>query len=82
MLCGFHRSLATSPSHRHTRTAYELCFPGAVTGSTEINCPHCGDLLTVTVNDPMGQESYQCSECDGTFEVDWGEGQVRFVPQS
>jgi hypothetical protein len=21
---------------------YELCFPGAVTGSTEIDCPHCG----------------------------------------
>ena len=33
---------------------YELCFSRAVTGSTEINCPHCGELLTVRVNDPMG----------------------------
>jgi hypothetical protein len=23
--------------------AYELCFPGAVTGAAEINCPHCGE---------------------------------------
>ena len=23
---------------------YELCFPGAVTGSTEVECPHCGEL--------------------------------------
>ncbi len=57
---------------------YEFCFPAAITGSTEINCPHCGELLTVRVNDPMGEESYQCSECSGAFEVDWGEGQVRY----
>ena len=37
---------------------YELCFPGAVTGSTEINCPHCGELLTVPDDEPMGDESY------------------------
>ena len=60
---------------------YELCFPGSVTGSTEINCPHCGELLTVPVNDPMAQESYQCTECSGAFEVDWGEGQVRYDAQ-
>ena len=41
---------------------YELCFPGAVTGSTEVEFPHCGELLTVRVNDPMGEESYQCCE--------------------
>ena len=40
---------------------YELCFPEAVTGSTEINCPHCSEVLTVSVEDPMGTESYQCS---------------------
>ena len=45
--------------------AYELCFPGAVTGSTEINGPHCDELLTVRVNDPTGEESYQCTECSG-----------------
>jgi len=53
---------------------YELCFPGAVTGSTEINCPHCSELITVPVDDPMGDQSYQCSECSGAFNVDWGEG--------
>jgi len=29
---------------------YELCFPGAVTSPTEINCPHRDELLTVAVN--------------------------------
>ena len=57
---------------------YELCFPGAVAGSTEINCPHCGELLTVPVNDPMGDQSYQCSECSGAFEVDWRDGTVTY----
>ena len=52
---------------------YELCFPGAVTGSTEVECPHCGELLTVPVNDPMVEESYQCGECGGVFDVDRGD---------
>jgi hypothetical protein len=33
---------------------------------------------TVPVNDPMGEEVYQCGECVGTFEVNWSEGQVRY----
>ena len=57
---------------------YEICFPGAMTGATEIDCPHCNNLLTVPVNDPMGEESYQCCECGGEFEVNWGEGQLRY----
>jgi DNA-directed RNA polymerase subunit RPC12/RpoP len=63
------------------KNSAEPCFSGAVTGETEINCPHCGDLLTVTVNDPMGEESYQCGECSGAFEVDWAEGQVSYDAQ-
>ena len=31
----------------HDIITYEPCFPGAVTGSTEVECPHCGELLTV-----------------------------------
>ncbi len=57
---------------------YELCFPGAITGETDIDCPYCSQLLTVPVEDPMGQQDYQCAECNGTFEVNWGEGQVRY----
>ena len=60
---------------------YELCFPGAVTGSTEVECPHCGELLTVNVDDPMGEQSYQCCECGGGFDVDWGEETMSFVPR-
>ena len=55
---------------------YELCFPGGLTGETEIACPHCNTLLTVSVNDPNGQESYQCCECQKGFMVDWASGQI------
>jgi len=58
----------------HDLINYELCFPGAVTGSTEVECPHCGELLTVSVDDPMDEESFQCCECGGGFDVEWGEG--------
>ena len=61
---------------------YELCVPGAVTGSTEVECPHCGELLTVPVDAPMGRDTFQCCECAGGFDVDWGEGVVRFSPKA
>lgn len=28
-------------------------------------------------NQGMGEELYQCCECGGGFDVDWGEGVVR-----
>jgi hypothetical protein len=31
--------------------AYELCFPGGLTGETEISCQRCDALLTVPVDD-------------------------------
>ena len=34
---------------------YDLCFPGAVTGSTEVECPHSEELLAVHVDGPMGK---------------------------
>ena len=55
---------------------YELCFPGSLTGETEISCPHCNTLLTVPVNDPNGEESYQCCKCQKGFMVDWASGQT------
>jgi len=59
---------------------YELCFPGAVTGSTDVECPHCGEVLTVPVDHPMGQDTFQCGQCGCNFDVDWGESVVRFSP--
>ncbi len=50
---------------------YELCFPGGVSGRAEVHCPHCRVLLTVPVEDPMGQQEYECSQCEGGLEVDW-----------
>ena len=52
-------------------------------GDRKLSTPrtHCDELLTIRVNDPMGEEVYQCAECAGTFEVNWGEGQVRYQPE-
>ena len=55
---------------------YEFCFPGGLTGETEIRCPLCKTLLTVPVNDPLGEESYQCCKCHKGFVVNWASGQV------
>jgi hypothetical protein len=55
---------------------YEFCFPGGLTGETEISCPLCKTLLTVPVNDPLGEESYLCCQCQKGFVVDWANGQV------
>ena len=49
---------------------YELCFPGGITGETEIGCPHCNTLLTVPVSDTNSQESYQCCNCQKSFMAD------------
>lgn len=49
---------------------FELCFPGAVTGKAEVNCPHCDALLTMEVDDPMGTYSLECVLCGGEFDFD------------
>jgi len=54
----------------------ELLFPGSISGSTEVECPHCHTMLTVPVHDPMGTGSYRCCQCDQEFTVDWGDGTV------
>jgi uncharacterized C2H2 Zn-finger protein len=51
---------------------YEICFPGAVSGEAEVNCPKCGVVLTVPVDDPMGSQTYRCGSCDTVFTVNWG----------
>lgn len=62
-------------------TMYELCFPGAVTGSTEITCPHCDELLTMDVGDPMGTYELSCCQCGGEFTVDLMEGTIEWSPE-
>lgn len=60
-------------------STYELCFPGAVTGSAEVQCPHCGEVLTAPVDDPMGVEIFRCCECDAFFSVNWGRERVSLI---
>lgn len=51
---------------------YELCFPGAISGEADVECPHCGTMLTVTVDDPLGSAVYTCPRCETAFKVNWG----------
>ena len=30
----------------------------------------------------QGQDTFQCCECGGEFDVDWGEGVVRYEPRA
>ena len=53
---------------------YELCFPGAVSGEAEVNCPKCGVMLTVSVDDPMRSQTYRCGSCNTVFKVNWAAG--------
>ncbi len=57
---------------------YELCYPGAVTGQTEMYCPYCETELTVEVADPMGVDQFQCAQCEGLFEIDFGQGLIHY----
>ena len=41
----------------------EVFFPEAISRETEISCPACGAVLTVALDDPMGSQTYKCSEC-------------------
>ena len=60
----------------HDFFAYEFAVPGGILGQTELDWPYCDESLVLPVNEPCGQESYQCSECSGAFEVDWVEQKV------
>ena len=51
---------------------YELRFPAAITAETEVSCPEYNALLTVTIDDPMDSQTYQYSECEVAFKVNWG----------
>ena len=52
---------------------YEICCPGAISGEAEVDCPQCGTTLTVAVDDPMGSQTYRCSQCETVFKVNWGQ---------
>ena len=56
--------------------SFEACFPGALTGQAEVSCPHCRQLLTVSVSDTLGDETYECAACGEAFHVDWGRERV------
>ncbi len=61
----------------------EFIFPeaGGVSGTGQIDCPYCDMALEFTVNPTDISDRFVCENCDGTFEVDWTSGQVRYNPE-
>jgi hypothetical protein len=60
--------------------AYDCCIPGGLPGEESLECPHCGEALTVSVDNPEGEESYQCCQCECYFDINWRSGQITYNP--
>ena len=61
----------------------EFIFPeeGGITGTRRVDCPYCEATFQLTVDPTNVADRYICDHCDGTFEVDWKMGQVRYNPE-
>ena len=45
----------------------------------EVACPFCRAELTVTSEEArVGEESFQCNECQGVFIINWDEEQIYY----
>ncbi len=44
----------------HNLFLYEVAVHGGIFGNTEFDCPHCGELPAIRVNDPMGEGQVRC----------------------
>ncbi len=55
-----------------------VVFPRRLTGDTQNSRMHCDALITVPINDPNGEESYQCCQCQKGFVVDWAGWRIDF----
>ena len=45
----------------------------------EVTCPYCQAELTVTSEEArVGEESFQCNECQGVFTINWDEEKIYY----
>lgn len=58
----------------------EFIFPedGGITGTREVDCPHCGASWDLPVKVGETSDLYECTHCRGSFEVDRIENVVRY----
>ena len=47
---------------------YELCFPGAITGEAEVECPYCLELFTLRRQDPPRRWAWGVIDWPFSFE--------------
>ena len=45
----------------------------------DVTCPYCQAHLTVTSEEArVGEESFQCNECQGVFTINWDEEKIYY----
>ncbi|MDA7938553.1 hypothetical protein N9B71_05745 [Pirellulales bacterium] len=45
----------------------------------DVTCPYCQAELTVTSEEArVGEESFQCNECQGVFTINWDEEKIYY----
>ena len=45
----------------------------------DVTCPYCQAELTVTSEESrVGEESFQCNECQGVFVIDWDKEKIYY----
>jgi transposase-like protein len=45
----------------------------------DVTCPYCQADLTVTSEEArVGEESFQCNECQGVFAINWDEEKIYY----
>ena len=60
-------------------TQSTLMFFACFGDDEDVTCPYCQADLTVTSEESMvGQEAFQCDQCQGVFTINWDEGKIYY----
>ena len=51
-------------------------------GDVQVDCPYCETLLELRPDHSSQREGFQCSACEGVFEVDWATGDIHYNTDS
>jgi hypothetical protein len=57
---------------------FSNCGQDDTTEGPVLECPYCGEMLVVDVNNPKGQDVYHCFECLRLFKMNWVSGDISY----
>jgi len=56
-----------------------LTFFALFGDDADVTCPYCHkDLVVTSEESQVGEEVFQCSECQGSFTINWDEGKIYY----